>query len=236
MNGKINAGFKSLKFIFERNKSYILPSVIMLISIVLFLQFVIPQFKILLTVQEEAKQASLKLQTLKENLNVLTNTDEKSLDANLRILNLALPLNKDFSAILNSIYYASQKTGVSLGSFSLQIGDLEETQKNDDFPSISLSIPINANAVGVSSFVETLNKTVPLSEVTLIKIGNITSLVKLSFYYKPLGIPTYKEDARIIPLTKVGLEIINKLSTFENIFSFQQIRIATSSSETASLF
>ena len=236
MNGKINVGLKSLKFIFESNKPYILPSLIILISIVLFLQFVIPQFKILLTVQEEAKQASLKLQTLKENLNVLANTDEKSLDANLKILNLALPLNKDFSAILNSIYSASQKTGVSLGSFSLQIGDLQGTQKNDDFPSISLSIPINANTVGVSRFVKTLSKTVPLSQVSLIKIGNITSLIKLSFYYKPLGISTYKEDARIIPLTKVGLEIINKLSTFENIFSFQQIPIATSSSETASPF
>src|SRR3989344_3104909 len=116
MNEKINADLKSLKFIFERNRSYILPSIIILVCIALFLRFVIPQFGILFAAQEEAKQASLKLQTLKENLNVLTNTDEKSLDVQLKILNLALPLNKDFSAILNSIYLASQKAGVNLGS------------------------------------------------------------------------------------------------------------------------
>ena len=230
MIGKINTDLKSLKFIFEGNKSYILPSIIIVVCIALFLQFVIPQFRILFKQQEEAKQASLKLQTLKENLNLLTNIDEKSLDVQLKILNLALPLSKDFSGILNSIYYVSQKTGVSLGTFSLQIGDLQDAKKNDDFPSISLSIPVNANAVGVSSFVETLSKTVPLSEVTIIKIRDIASSVKLSFYYKSLGLSNLKEDARINPLSQKGLSIIQELSSFENTSTVQKAPVATSSS------
>ena len=235
MNEKINVDLKSLKFIFERNKPYILPSIIIVICIALFLQFVIPQFKILSLAQEEARLASLKLQILKENLNVLTNTDEKSLDSRLKILNLALPLNKDFGGILNSIYYASQKTGVSLGSFSLQIGELADTKKSVDFPSISLTIPISANAPAVNSFVEVLSKTVPISEVTIIKIRNVASSIKLSFYYKPLGFTNLKEDARINPISQKGLGIINRLSLFENLFenieSFQQVPIATSSSQ-----
>ena len=231
MNEKINVDLKSLKFIFERNKPYILPSIIIVICIALFLQFVIPQFKILSLAQEEARLASLKLQILKENLNVLTNTDEKSLDSRLKILNLALPLNKDFGGILNSIYYASQKTGVSLGSFSLQIGELADTKKSVDFPSISLTIPISANAPAVNSFVEVLSKTAPISEVTVIKIRNVASSIKLSFYYKPLGFSNLKEDMRINPISQKGLRIINRLSSFENIESFQQVPIATSSSQ-----
>ena len=231
MNEKINVDLKSLKFIFERNKPYILPSIIIVACIALFLQFVIPQFKILSLAQEEARLASLKLQILKENLNVLTNTDEKSLDSRLKILNLALPLNKDFGGILNSIYYASQKTGVSLGSFSLQIGELADTKKSVDFPSISLTIPISANAPAVNSFVEVLSKTVPISEVTVIKIRNVASSIKLSFYYKPLGFSNLKEDMRINPISQKGLRIINRLSSFENIESFQQVPIATSSSQ-----
>ena len=231
MNEKINVDLKSLKFIFERNKPYILPSIIIVVCIALFLQFVIPQFKILSLAQEEARLASLKLQILKENLNVLTNTDEKSLDSRLKILNLALPLNKDFGGILNSIYYASQKTGVSLGSFSLQIGELADTKKSVDFPSISLTIPISANAPAVNSFVEVLSKTAPISEVTVIKIRNVASSIKLSFYYKPLGFSNLKEDMRINPISQKGLRIINRLSSFENIESFQQVPIATSSSQ-----
>lgn len=230
MNEKINADMKSLKFIFDRNKHYILPAIIILISIILFWQFVIPQFKILLTAREEARQASLKLQTLKENLNILTNTDEKSLDSQLKILNSALPLNKDFSGILNSIYLASQKSGIDLGSFSLRIGDLSDSKKQDDFPTISLSVPINADAAGVNSFVETINETAPLSEVTLIKIRNLTSTIGLSFYYKPLGLSSYREGARINPLTQKGLSMIQELGGFENAYSFQKTPVATSSS------
>lgn len=230
MNEKVNADLKSLKFIFERNKLYILPSIIIAVCIALFLQFVIPQFKILFATREEAKQASLKLQTLKESLNVLTNTDEKSLDAQLKVLNLALPLGKDFSGILNSIYLASQKTGVNLGTFSLQIGDLLDTKEKDDLPTISLSIPMNANVAGVNSFAETISKTIPLSQVSLIKIRNLTSTIGVSFYYKPLDSSSYKEGARINPISQKGLSIIQELSSFENSSSFQQAPVATSSS------
>lgn len=219
MNEKINSDLKSLKFIFGRNKPYILPIIIILAVLILFWQFVMPQFKTLFMAQEEIRQASLRLQTLKENLNVLTNTDEKSLDKQLKILNLALPVNKDFSGILNSIYYASQRTGVNLGSFSLQIGELLNPEKKYDSSTISVSIPINADAAAVNSFVEIISKTVPLSEVTLIKISNISSTVSLSFNYKPLGFSNYKEDVRIIPLTQKGLTVIDKLSGFENVSS-----------------
>lgn len=230
MNEKINADLKSLKFIFDRNKFYILPSVIILVCIVLFFQFIIPQFKTLLIAKKDAKEASIKLETLKENLNILVNTNENSLDSQLTILNLALPLNKDFAGVLNSIYYVSQKTGVNLGSFSLQIGDLSEAKKNDKFPTINLSVPINAGVAAINSFVETISKTVPLSEVTLIKIGAQTSTINLSFYYKPLG-STSSENIRINPLSKKGLSLINKLTGFENIstsFS-QRVLVATSS-------
>lgn len=231
MSGKINMDLKSLKLITDRNRPYIPSIIIILVCIILFWQFIIPQFEILSTAQEEVRQAELRLQTLKENLNVLTNTDEKSLDMQLKILNLALPLNKDFSGILNSIYYAAQKTGVNLGSFSLQIGNLLDSEKKDDFPTISLSIPMNANVAAVNSFVEVISKTAPLSEVTLIKIKDINSVIELSFYYKPLGFSNYKEDTRIVPLTQKGLTIINKLSSFENASSFPKVPVATSSSE-----
>lgn len=216
MNEKINADIKSIKFIFDRNKSYILPCVVVLICIVLFFQFVIPQFIALISAREQAKEASLKLGVLKENLNVLANTNENSLDSQLKILNLALPLNKDFTGILSSIYYAAQKTGVGLGSFSLQIGDLGKEEMNDKFSTISLSLPVNSDIAGANSFAEIIGKTVPLSEVTLIKIGERASTVNLLFYYKPLGATHIKEDVRINPISQKGLLLINKLSDFGN--------------------
>lgn len=218
MNDKINLDIKSLKFILEKNKPFIFPCLIIIVCIVLFFQFIVPQLKSLLVVQEQAKGASLRLKTLKENLNILTNTDEDHLDSQLQVLNQALPFSKDFSGILSSIYFASQKTGVALGAFSLKIGDLSDSQKDSKFPIITMSIPINSGVVGASSFVDVIGKTVPLSEVTLVKIGDRVSTVALAFYYKPLGLSN-KEDFRVKPISQQGLLLIGRLKSFENVSS-----------------
>lgn len=216
MNEKINADLKLFKFILNKNKPYVLPVVIMLISIMLFFQFVIPQFKAMLVVQKQAKESLLKLETLKANLDILVNIDDKVLDSQLQALSLALPLNKDFIGILNSIFLTSQKTGVSLGSFSLRIGDVSKAENGDNLPSIKLSLPVDANIATINNFTQTINKTVPLSEIYSIKVANSSSTVNLSFYYKPLGASGYSEDDPISPISQKGLTLINRLKEFQN--------------------
>lgn len=219
MNEKINEDIKSLKFILNKDKPYIFPIAIILISVILFFQFVIPQFGALLEARKEALAASIKLETFKANLDVLTNTNEETLDLQLKILSSALPLNKDFIGILNSIYLTSQKTGVNLGSFSLKIGDLSNSDNNDQSSTVNIDIPINANVTAVNNFIGAISKTVPLVEVYSVKVGNVSSSVSLSFYYKPLGASNYSQDARISPISQKGLTIVNQLGKFENISS-----------------
>lgn len=222
MNEKINEDIRSLKFIFNKNKSYILPIAIILVSIILFFQFVIPQFGALLSARKEARETLSKLQALKENLNVLTNINEETLDSQLKILSQALPLNKDFIGILNSIHYASQKTGANLGNFSFQVGDLFKSEESPGFPMIKVPIFINSDVATVNNFVKTISETVPLSEVSLIKIGDVSSTVDLYFYYKPMRASNYSQDALISPISQKGLTIIQKLSGFGNAFSADQ--------------
>lgn len=222
MNEKINADLKALKFILIKNKSYILPVVVILISVLLFFQFVIPQFGVLFTTINQAKESSLKLQVLKENLNLLNNVNEQALDSQFQVLNSALPLDKDFIGILNSIYLSSQRTGVSLGSFSFKVGDLSKSENGDSLPVVKLSIPINASIAGINSFVQTLNMTLPLSEVYAIKVGGISSTIDLSFYYKPFDSSNYSQDVRVIPISQQGLTLIDQMSKFENASSVSQ--------------
>jgi hypothetical protein len=228
MNGKINLDLKYIKFIFAKNKAYLIPIVVMLISIALFFLFVIPQFKLLLKVQNDAKESLLKLETLKKNLNVLTGIDEDTLDSQLRILNSALPLSKDFAGILNSIYVAAQKTGVSVGNFSFKIGNLSQSESNEKFPLIKLSVPVNAGVGAVNSFVGIISKTLPLSQISFIRMGDASSTVDLSFYYKPLGASSYSQDVVIRGISQEGLNLLNKLNEFESPSSVLQLAAPTS--------
>ncbi len=231
MNEKISSDIKSLKFILNKNKPYLVPITIIIVSIILFFQFVIPQFGALLTAKKEVKEASLKLETLKANLDILININEETLDSQLKILTSALPLDKDFIGILNSIYSTAQRTGVSLGNFSFKIGDLAQSENGDSFPVVKLSIPINSGIAAVSSFVEAISKTVPLSEIYLVKIGDMSSMVSLSFYYKLLGDSNYSQDVRVSPVSQKGLTLINQLSEFENtsMMPSPSMPVATSS-------
>jgi len=234
MNEKINLDLVSLKLIFNRNKSYIYSVIIILVSIILFFQFVIPQFNALLKAQEEAKELSLRLEVLKGNLNVLTNIDEEVLNSRLKTLTLALPVNKDVVGILNSLYSVAQKTGVSFGDFSFTVGDISKSENDDNLPSIKISVLINADVKAVNSFVEIMSKTVPLSEIKSIKVEEVSSTVVLSFYYKPLGAANYRQDVQISPLSQRGLTLINELSEFETSSSLLQLQAtptATSSGQ-----
>ncbi|MDZ4228097.1 MAG: hypothetical protein U1E54_02520, partial [Candidatus Levybacteria bacterium] len=181
--------------------------------------------------REEALATSLRIEALKANLDVLTNINEETLDLQLKTLSLALPLNKDFFGILNSVYSTAQKTGVDLGSFSFKIGDIAKSESGDNFPVIKLSAPINSGVIAINSFVETISKTVPLAEVYSVKIGNISSTVSLSFYYRPLSVSNYSQDVRISPISQKGLELVNQLGKFENAQSFLESPepVATSS-------
>lgn len=230
MNEKINSDLKSLKLIFNRNKSYIFSGVMILVSIMLFFQFVIPQFNVLLVARKEAEESLLKLKALKENLSILVNVNEEFLDPQLKTLNLALPLNKDFVGILNSVYSTAQKTGVGLGSFSIVVGDLAQPEDNNNFPVIKLSTPIDASVTAVNSFIGIISKTVPLSEVYFVKAGSISSSVSLSFYYKPLSASNYDRDARISPISQKGLTLIRQLNEFENMSSSWNLSIPVATS------
>ncbi|MDO8583022.1 MAG: hypothetical protein Q7R51_00645 [bacterium] len=216
MNGKVNEDLKAIKFILDKNRPYLFPCVVMLVSIILLFQFVIPQFQALFSAGEQAKNMSLKLGSLKQNLNILTNASDDSLDSQLRIVSLALPSEKDFSGILNAIYFSAQKAGVALGPFSIQIGNLSNSENAGKSPTISLTLPINSDTAGVNNFVAAISKTLPLSDVTLIKIGEVTSTVNLVFYYKPLNVLSNSEDVRLSPVSQKGLSLIDKLATFEN--------------------
>lgn len=219
MNEKISTDLTSLKLIFNKNKPYILSIAIMLVSIILFLQFVIPQFQVLLATEKKVKETSLKLETLKANLNILTNINDETLNSQIEVLNSALPLNKDLIGILNSVYSTAQKTGVSLGSFSFTVGDLAQSENANNFSIVRLSVPIDADVIAINSFVETISKTLPLSEVNLVRIGKTSSTVDLSFYYMPLGASNYGQDVPISPISQKGLMLIDQLGKYENISS-----------------
>lgn len=217
MAEKVDTDVKTLKLIFDRNRSFLFPIITILVCIFLILQIIIPQLKILSQAKETAQKMSVKLDVMKKNLSTLANIDEDSLESQLRILNFALPVNKDFSSVLDAIYFASQNAGVTLGAFSFRIGDIsKDSGKGSLSSTIDLSLYIDGDVQSVSRFVRTIGETLPLSEISSIKIGDKTSNLNLAFYYKLLNASDYSQDSPVNPVSQKGISLIEKLASSSN--------------------
>ena len=216
MERRINADLKSLQLIFNRNRPYFAPIAIIAICFFLFFQFVLPQFNSLAKREKEAKEASENLQTLKKNMDILTNTNDITLDSQVKTLTFALPLGKDFEGILKAIDFVSQRTGVGVGSFSFPVGSLSEEEEDSKFLKIDIVIPLSSTGSGVNNFAKALFNTAPLSEISFIRIGENGSTVNVSFYYRPFNFFGV-EKTPINPISQDDLILIDKLNKLENI-------------------
>lgn len=215
MESRINTEIQSLRIIYNRNKHYIIPVVVIFVSIVLVILVVIPQFKTLLKVREQAKQASIVLDRLKKDLGVLESQDKEILESQLRTSNLALPTNKELGGILNALYTAAERSGVSIGRFSFQVGNLgSEDKSNVKFSTIGLSLSLDSGILAINSFIDIIGKTLPISDISAIKTDDNVSNISLLFYYRAL--PPTNVSSRIMPISQKNLELLSKINDYNN--------------------
>lgn len=219
MNNKVNIDADTLKFLYAKYKEFLVPIMVMIASIILLIVFVIPQFLFFLSSIDAVNEENAKLSILRNNLNTITNASDLTLDSQLEITSQALPLAKDYAGILNALAIASKTSGAYLGNFEFQVGDISKTQQNQSgFPFLKMTLNVNGDIKTVSNFINSLSETFPLSEITGATIGNGISTLNLSFYYKPVPANVISNNMPINPVSKEGLNLISKLSLFNNSF------------------
>ena len=221
MNTKVNIDLATIKFLFNKYRSVLVPLGVIAVCFVLLIYFVIPQFKDVVGLVNQAQIDSKKNEILKKNIELLSKIDPSTLDSYLKIVNFALPLNKDFIGIINAIAYSSSVSGGSISEFNLEIGDLSDTAdvNTGKYSAINVSLFVDGDINIVNQFVDVLSKTFPLSSVTGINVGNTSSVVQVSFYYKPLA-PSEHDDSKVInPISSDSLTLLDNLSDFNYNFS-----------------
>lgn len=212
-----NIDLNTLKFLYERYRDFLLPFIVVLVSIFLFLKVVLPSFFDLFQASEKQQAELLVLRNLENKLNFLEATDPSTIDSQLKIASKALPIDKDFEGFLNAISDASGKSGVSIASFKFSVGNLsgeaEQTAGESQFPSIEIELAINGSSYDVSRFIERLNKTLPISQIKEISSAEELSSIKISFFYKPITRSAPDDSVPLSSVSEHGLELINELAS-----------------------
>lgn len=215
---KFNLEFSNLLILYKHYKDYLLPFGIIVVCFLVVFWVVIPQFQQYLSLQQELKVQTQKLETLKNNYNFLSSLDSSKSDADFNALTLALPSGKDFAGIMNAVAYASAKTGVAVGDFEFSVGSLslDKTIGVAAYPSIKIDINLVGNTPAVVQFIQEIYKTAPVSEVTSIKTGGNSGNITILFYFKSFPQSSVDDSVPIVALSTKDTALIKTVSAWNN--------------------
>lgn len=228
---KFNIDFNTIIILYRHYKDYLLPVFVIIGSFFVFLLIVIPQVQQYYSTKQQLDLETQKLQVLKNNYNFLASLDESEENTQLGTLSSALPSGKDFAGVINAISASSANTGVLVGDFDFQVGDLSSVNQGlTAFPSLQITVNLTGNALSLATFMSQLYKTVPLSEVTSIKVNQTASVLTILFYYKPFSGITINNEAPIVPLTQKEQSLLSDILVWDSNTSISSLISAPSSS------
>lgn len=188
------------------------------ICVLIFLIFVPAQVRNILLLNEQANDIKQKVKVLSANVDVLSGIDSVLLNNQLTLAHGALPSEKYFNGILQSVSQASSKAGVDVGDFTIEIGDLSLSNTEiQPLSSIAINITVNGDIEGVKRFLKELSHIFPLSEVISVQTGGLGgSRIEVLFYFKPYPLSTLPNTTSVKPLSEKERSSLNVLSSFQN--------------------
>jgi len=216
---KFNLEVANLSILYRHYKDYFLPFVVILACILMVFYVIIPQFQQYLSLQQQLKVETQKLEVLKSNYSFLSSLDGSKSNKDFNALTLVLPSGKDFAGIINAISYASAKTGVAVGDFEFSVGSIsgKDAQGVSAYPSISIDINLVGDTQSVVKFIQEIYKTAPASEVTHIKTGGNAGSITILFYYKAFPQQAIDDSAPIKVLSAQDSSLIETVSAWNNV-------------------
>jgi len=217
MKKNLSLGPYAIKELYLKNKDIIIPLFIILVSAILLFKFVMPQISSFVDSRSQRDEALKQLAILQDNYNYVSGLNDSVITSDTDTLTKALPLEKDFGGVLSAISSASIKSGVAVGNFEFQVGDITKPSTNvAGKASMQLLINVQADSAGVINFLNRLSESLPISEVTSIDFNGGNAGITVLFYYRPFNKETISDTSVLKKQTKADEDLIVKLSGWKD--------------------
>jgi hypothetical protein len=216
-------GFRYWYYKFRDSELYTLTllGVTIIISLFLLFNVIIPELNNWFSIRKEVAATRAQVAVLQQNINFVNNLDKGILNNQLQTSTQAIPPAKDFGMMLNAISNASATSGISLDDYSFQIGNVASSSstltnsKNDGLTSISVTVTVNGNLGQIRKFVQSLQNSLPLSEVTSVNGSGENMTVAIVFYQKPFPVADFSADTPLTPVSQEKVTLLQNLSKWK---------------------
>lgn len=198
-----------IRLFYLRHKEYIVPFFVIVVSMAI-LAIVIPfQIKSILLNRENSKEMRKKITILRENIGILSQINNSTLDNNLSVASEALPSENDFETVFQAISNAAASSGVSVDDYGL---DGEGTLSQ-----LPLNLSIRGDGLnGATQFVSNLQKRFPLSEVNSLNLSKDGGTISVVFFFKEFPKVTGNTSFALKKLSKEQISTLNSLFDLRN--------------------
>lgn len=202
--------------LYFENKEYALPLFAIIVSVLLFFVFIVPQATSFPSRKNEIDIETAKLNKIKESEKVLSSIDENLIDSQLKIVSKALPSNKAFQEVLNSISTAATLSNTQIENYQFQEDENALVDANK-FPSLTFEVDVTGDVRQAIELINQLHKTYPISEVTNIINSGGVSTITILFYYKPFPSISFEDRGQIRNMSAKEKSTIDEISKWNDV-------------------
>lgn len=208
----------------QKLKVYILPLIIVVISIFALWQIFLPQVFAIPDTNKKIEDKRTEVEELDNSYQTITKKfNNQTLNDNLTLTEQALPPFKDISTIYTNIILAATNSDVQIKSFKLQVGNiynkkkrLAEEQLNMGYPVMNGEFQIGASSLDkFISFNSLIHRILPISEIKKFSIQKENGTYTIVFYYKTYDPIFLAKQTKISPLSPTEQEILKKVEEFK---------------------
>lgn len=192
MKIKNNLNKESLNALYNENKEFSLPILSIVISILLFLVFIIPQLLSFPSRKDEIDLENVKLSAIKESGRILSTANTDLINSQVDLVTKIIPKDKSLEESLNAIFTSASLSNTQIESYNFQNSTSPELSQGE-----LLKLNFEVNLFGgmneAANFINNLYKTYPISEVENVEFKEGISTLSLVFYYSPFVTDTLSD-------------------------------------------
>jgi hypothetical protein len=227
-------GFRYWYYKFRDSELYSFTTlaVALVICFVLLVYWILPELNNWFSIRNEVIATRSHIAVLQQNITFMNNLDKNTLNQQLEVSTNALPAEKDFGSILNAISNASANSGVSLNDYSFQVGNIASPSAQLLFgglSSLQVVLVVSANTNQLQRFIQTLQNSLPISDVISVDGNDGNVSLTLQFFQKPFPTGEFSPETPITPLSPEDLSLLQKLTKWQDSMTVQNNSTQTSS-------
>ncbi len=226
-------GQNSIRFLYYRYKdspyySFIILFVVICVCFILIFSIIIPQVHNWFSIRDETIATQGRIATLRHNLDFISHqVNRATLEDNRQLTLMALPVDKDFGDIINSVAIASVKAGVSVDDFNFSPGQISKTSggstgSGSDLSDTKVTLSLTGGVKEVKKFIAEINEKLPINDIESVDMGNSGSTISIVFFSKPYKASVIHEDEPIEIISAENgklLGILSEWSSSMNVLS-----------------